>query len=141
MKKTILIALLAIFATSVSAQKLVYGPVTSSEIILKQNPLTEISRYTTTTIYVGKTVTETIQFETVDLNNYFNPEEADWNATEISEEEERLLNEKGVVLCDTLVLGKKFVGWYRVTKDKKIEKNDLVDKPKSSNNKQNIYKI
>lgn len=69
MKKIILIALLAIFATSVSAQRLVYGPVTSSEIILKQNPLTEISRYTTTTIYVGKTVTETIQFETVDLNN------------------------------------------------------------------------
>lgn len=144
MKRIILIALLALFTTSVSAQKIAFGPVTNYESTIWYHgagKTTKTDCFTTLTIYFGETLTEIIKFETVDLNDYFNPDETNWNATELYDEEIEYLRSMNILRCDTLVFGKKFVGWYRVTKDKKTEKNDLVDKPKSSNNKQNIYKI
>ena len=66
----------------------------------------------------GKTkrVVKSTSYEKVDLNDYFNPEEADWNATELSDEECKYLQSKNVYLCDTTIMNTELKGWYQIKK-------------------------
>lgn len=64
----------------------------------------------------NKRVVKSTSYEKVDLNDYFNPEEADWNATELSDEECKYLQSKNVYLCDTTIMNTELKGWYQIKK-------------------------
>lgn len=76
-----------------------------------------------TYLYENKRVTKSTSYAKVDLNDYFNPEEADWNATELYDEDIEYLRSKNVEHCDTVVQRKRFVGWYRINKWTETQKS------------------
>lgn len=78
--------------------------------------------FTTTYLYSDKIVHKSIEFTPADLNDYFDAEEADWNYTEISDEEIEYLRSKNVFLCDTIINGTRFAGWYLIVEDVKTQK-------------------
>lgn len=63
-----------------------------------------------------KRVNKNASYAKVDLNDYFNPEEADWNCTGLSDEEYKYLKNKNVEHCDTTIQNNKLKGWYHITK-------------------------
>ena len=63
-----------------------------------------------------KRVNKNASYAKVDLNDYFNPEEADWNCTGLSDEEYKYLKNKNVEYCDTTIQNNKLKGWYHITK-------------------------
>ena len=69
-----------------------------------------------TYIYETKRIVKSTSYVKVDLNDYFNPEEADWNATELYDEDIEYLRSKNVEHCDTTIQNNKLKGWYRITK-------------------------
>lgn len=69
-----------------------------------------------TYIYETKIVTKNTSYTKVDLNDYFDPEEADWNYTGLNDEEWEYLRSKDVFRCDTTIQNKEFKGWYRINK-------------------------
>lgn len=141
MKKVILIFVLAAFAIIAAGQKPLRTGF-SSEYKVKRadtGKRIEVNKYTNIYYYVGKTVFKSIEFEPADLNDYFNPEEADWNATELYDEDIEYLRSKNVEYCDTVVQGKQFVGWYVVIRDTKTEKNSITPKPKKKATQTSSY--
>lgn len=69
-----------------------------------------------TYIYETKRVAKNTSYVKVDLNDYFNPEEADWNCTGLNDEEWEYLHNKNVFRCDTIICNQKLNGWYRINK-------------------------
>lgn len=69
-----------------------------------------------TYLYETKRMTKKTSYVKVDLNDYFNPEEADWNCTGLSDEEWEYLRSKNVFHCDTTICNYKFDGWYRINR-------------------------
>ena len=67
-------------------------------------------------IYETKRIVKSASYVKVDLNDYFNPEEADWNATELYDEDIEYLRSKNVEHCDTTIQNNKLKGWYHITK-------------------------
>lgn len=63
-----------------------------------------------------KRVVKKTSYEKVDLNDYFNPEEADWNCTGLNDEEWEYLHSRKVFRCDTIICNQKLNGWYRINK-------------------------
>ena len=63
-----------------------------------------------------KRVVKNTSYEKVDLNDYFNPEEADWNCTGLSDEEYKYLQSKNVYQCDTTIQNNNLKGWYHIRK-------------------------
>ena len=51
-----------------------------------------------TYFYETKRVIKSTSYVKVDLNDYFNPEEADWNRTELSDDEWEYLRSKNVFI-------------------------------------------
>ena len=66
----------------------------------------------------NKRVVKSTSYEKVDLNDYLPPCEnvADYNCTEIGEEECKYLQSKNVYLCDTTIQNNKLRGWYHISK-------------------------
>lgn len=69
-----------------------------------------------TYLYETKMVAKKTSYVKVDLNDYFNPEEADWNCTGLNDEEWEYLNSKNVFRCDTTICNQKLNGWYRINR-------------------------
>lgn len=67
-------------------------------------------------LYETKRVIKSTSYAKVDLNDYFNPEEADWNYTELSNDEWEYLRSRNVFPCDTTISNYEFKGWYRINK-------------------------
>lgn len=135
MKKIILTLVLAVFAMiSVSQKPLSTGFYTEYKTKLNNaGKRIEVSKYIYTYLYPEKMVIKSIKFEPADLNDYFNPEEADWNATELNDKEIEYLLSKNVKWCDTVVHGQRFVGWYVVIRDTQTVKRIHHPKPKAKN--------
>ena len=68
-----------------------------------------------TYLYETKKVIKNTSYVKVDLNDYFDPTEADWNYTGLSDEELKYLHSKNVIYCDTVITNQTFKGWYRIT--------------------------
>ena len=68
-----------------------------------------------TYFYETKRVIKSTSYVKVDLNDYFNPEEADWNRTELSDDEWEYLRSKNVFHCDTTIQNNKLKGWYHIS--------------------------
>ena len=69
-----------------------------------------------TYLYETKMVAKKTSYVKVDLNDYFNPEEADWNCTGLNDEEWEYLHNKNVFRCDTTICNQKLKGWYHINK-------------------------
>lgn len=69
-----------------------------------------------TYLYETKMVAKKTSYVKVDLNDYFNPEEADWNCTGLNNEEWEYLHSKNVFRCDTTICNQKLNGWYHINK-------------------------
>ena len=132
MKKAILIFVLSAFAMIAVGQEPLFKK--SSNSVSSKCIKGKIYYF-----YSGKTVIKSIKFKKADLNDYFNPEEADWNATELYDEDIEYLRSKNVEHCDTVVQGKQFVGWYVVIRDTKTEKNSITPKPKKKTPQTSSY--
>ena len=69
---------------------------------------------------------------------------SDWNYTDITEKEEVLLKKQEVMFCDTTVIDKKIVGWYKVSryteKEKRIQSNQNINSGISENKNAGKYK-
>lgn len=65
-----------------------------------------------------KRVVKNASYAKVDLNDYLPPSEnvADYNCTEIGEEEYKYLQGKNVYQCDTTIQNNKLKGWYHIRK-------------------------
>ena len=65
-----------------------------------------------------KRVVKNASYAKVDLNDYLPPCEnvADYNCTEIGDEEYKYLQSKNVYLCDTTIQNKELKGWYHIRK-------------------------
>ena len=88
MKKAILIFVLAAFAMIAVGKKPLFKK--SSNIVTSKcikGKIYTTYEYFDYYFYSGKTVIKSIKFKKADLNDYFNPEEADWNATELYDED------------------------------------------------------
>lgn len=76
-----------------------------------------------TYLYETKRVIKSTSYVKVDLNDYFNPEEANWNATELYDKDIEYLRSKNVEHCDTTINNYEFKGWYRINKWTETLKN------------------
>lgn len=69
-----------------------------------------------TYLYETNMVAKKTSYVKVDLNDYFNTEEADWNCTGLNDEEWEYLHNKNVFRCDTTICNQKLKGWYHINK-------------------------
>lgn len=140
MKKVILIFVLAAFAMIAVGQEPLFKK-SSNSVSSKciKGKIYTTYEYFDYYFYSGKTIIKSIKFKKADLNDYFNPEEADWNATELYDDDIEYLRSKNVEHCDTVVQGKRFVGWYVVIRDTKTEKNSITPKPKKKEPQTSSY--
>lgn len=72
--------------------------------------------FSDTYIYETKIVTKNTSYAKVDLNDYFDPAEADWNYTELSDEQWEYLRSKNVFRCDSVIENRELKGWYCINK-------------------------
>lgn len=100
----------------------------------------------TTYLYDTKVVKKYKTYVTADLNDYLPPDDnvADWNCTEITEKEEALLNKQGVMICDTVIVDAKVVGWYKVShqtvEEKRMQAKQNINSGIEKNQNRNKYK-
>ena len=102
------------------SQKLLLEPQTSiseAKTYLGNGKFSDSISVCTTYLYGTEIVRKYDIYVTADLNDYLSSSEnvADWNYTDITEEEEALLKKQGVMFCDTTVIDKRIAGWYKVS--------------------------
>jgi hypothetical protein len=95
----------------------------------------------TTYLYDTKVVKKYKTYVTADLNDYLPPSNnvADWNCTEMTEDEEELLKRQGVIVCDTVINKEVVAGWYKVS-HKTIEEKRIQPKRNMNKDEFGIYK-
>nr|DAP15292.1 MAG TPA: hypothetical protein [Caudoviricetes sp.] len=95
MKKAILIFVLSAFAMIAVGQEPLFKK-SSNSVSSKciKGKIYTTYEYFDYYFYSGKTIVKSIKFKKADLNDYFNPEEADWNATELYDEDIEYLRSK-----------------------------------------------
>ncbi len=149
--KKMYVTLLFIFGINVFSfsQKLLLEPQTSiSEVktYLGYGKFSDSISVCTMYLYDTEIVRKYDIYVIADLNNYLPDSEniADWNNTEINDEEELLLKKQGVILCDTNINGVKISGWYKVyhysEKQKRNQGGKNIDSGISKNKNKNKYK-
>ena len=99
-------------------------------------------------IYETKIVVRKTSYVKVDLNDYFDPEEADWNYTELNDSEWEYLRNKNIFFCDTTIGNNELKGWYYINRwmetqntnqDKDDNKGETFDSGISRNVNKNKY--
>ena len=104
--------------------------------------------FSDTYIYETKIVVRKTSYVKVDLNDYFDPEEADWNYTELNDSEWEYLRNKNIFFCDTTIGNNELKGWYYINRwmetqntnqDKDDNKGETFDSGISRNVNKNKY--
>jgi hypothetical protein len=149
--KRAFITLLFIFFVNIVAfsQTLLIKPSISVEVsnsYLGNGKLSDSISICTTYLYDTKVVKKYKTYVTADLNDYLpsNDNVADWNCTEITEEEEALLNKQGIMACDTVIVDTKVAGWYKVShytvEEKRNQPNQIINSGIEKNQNRDKYK-
>ena len=131
------------------SQKLLLKPQTSiseAKTYLGNGKFSDSISVCTMYLYGTEIVRKYSIYVTADLNDYLPSSEkvSDWNYTDITEKEEVLLKKQEVMFCDTTVIDKKIVGWYKVSryteKEKRIQSNQNINSGISENKNAGKYK-